>query len=145
MTSSYRRMVSITMLIRISHVMFRPAHGEENVDVAIITQLIAPILEERAKDGTDVFDLCGIGPKRKESKPDEIVMFCLDCSKSMEEPSDFEELVETGSEDPFGEGLHGAEDSDTQDSVSDETDSDDGPTGMTFGQMKGKTTHNCIA
>jgi len=124
--------------------MFRPAYGEEHVDIAIITQLIAPILEDRVKDGTDVFDSFGGGPKRKETKPDEIIMFCVDCSKSMEDPSDFEELAETDSEESNSEdGYSTDEGSDvvashgSQNSPIDEDGSDDGQ-GMTFGQMKGK-------
>ena len=128
--------------------MFRPAHGEDHVDIAIITQLIAPILEARVIDGTDVFDLFGGGSKRKETTPDEIIMFCVDCSKSMEDPSDFEELAETDSEGSNSEDeLSTDEGSEVdashgpQDSLNHEDGSDDGQrTAMTFGQMKGETT-----
>lgn len=127
--------------------MFRPANGEEHVDIAIITQLIAPILEERAKDGTDVFDSFGGGSKRKETKPDEIIMFCVDCSKSMEDPSDFEELAETDSEGSNSEDEYSTDGASEvvashgpQDSPNDENASDDGQrAAMTFGQMKGET------
>lgn len=72
--------------------MFRPAQGDESVDVAIITQIIAPSLRLRAEDGTYVFDCYGGASKRKERQPEEIIVFCVDCSRSMEESSDFEEL-----------------------------------------------------
>jgi hypothetical protein len=125
--------------------MFRPACGEEHVDIAIITQLIASILEDRVKDGTDVFDSFGGGSKRKQTKPDEILIFCVDCSKSMEDPSDFEELAETDSEESNSEdGYSTDEGSDvvashgSQDSPTNEGGSDNGEcAGMTFGQMKG--------
>jgi hypothetical protein len=75
--------------------MFRPTRGgDETVDVAIITQLLAPILEQREADGTSVFDLFGGPNKRKSGAPDEILMFCLDCSVSMSRTTDFEEIRE---------------------------------------------------
>jgi len=128
--------------------MFRPAYGEEHVDIAIITQLIAPLLEDRVKDGTDIFDSFGGGSKRKETKADEIVMFCVDCSKSMQDPSDFEELAEIDSEESDSEnGYSTDEGSDvvasrgSQHSPTDEDGSDDGQcAGITFGQMKGEMT-----
>lgn len=128
--------------------MFRPACGEEHVDIAIITQLIAPILEDRVKDGTDVFDsFCG-GSKRKQIKPDEIIMFCVDCSKSMHDPSDFEELAEIDSEESNSEKDYSTDEGSdsvasrgSQDSPDGKDGFDDGQcAGMTFGQMKGETT-----
>ena len=40
----------------------------------------------------DRFDLFGGPNKRKSGAPDEILMFCLDCSVSMSKASDFEEI-----------------------------------------------------
>jgi hypothetical protein len=80
-------------MVIFSFTIFRPTRGgEETVDVAIITQLLAPILEQREADGTSVFDLFGGPNKRKSGAPDEILMFCLDCSVSMSKASDFEEI-----------------------------------------------------
>lgn len=128
--------------------MFRPAHGEEHVDIAIITQLIVSILEDRVKDGTDVFDSFGGGSRRKESTPDELIMFCVDCSKSMQNPSDFEELAEIDSDESNSEDGYSTEHGSdivasrgSQHSPFDEHGSDDGQcAGMSFGQMKGKMT-----
>ena len=132
--------------------MFRSAHGEENVDVAIFIQIISPILDAHSKDGTDVFDSFGDGSKRKETKLDEIVMFCVDCSKSMKEPSDFEELADPGSENSdngnkelASDDLDVAADHIFEGSLTQEDDSSDisPEICMTFGQMKGKYDHLC--
>jgi uncharacterized protein YegL len=74
---------------------FRPTKGGEvNVDVAIITQLLEPILAAREQDGTLVFDLFGEGTKRKDQTPEEIVIFCVDCSRSMSNAADFDEIID---------------------------------------------------
>ncbi len=79
---------------------FRPTRGgEETVDVAIITQLIAPLLQQREEDGTYIFDSFGEAYERKARRPDELIMFCVDCSRSMGQPSDFDELKEEDDED----------------------------------------------
>jgi hypothetical protein len=62
------------------------------VDVAIITQLLAPILQKREADGTAIFDLFGTSQKRKAGTPDEIIVFCVDCSNSMKQSSGLEEI-----------------------------------------------------
>ena len=43
--------MNIGQLIICSTILFRPLFGEEHVDIAIVTQVIAPILEGRIKDG----------------------------------------------------------------------------------------------
>ena len=43
--------MNISRLINYSTILFRPLYGEEHVDAAIVTQVIAPILEGRIKDG----------------------------------------------------------------------------------------------
>jgi hypothetical protein len=75
--------------------MFRPTKGGEvNVDVAIIAQLLEPILAAREQDGSLVFDLFGEGTKRKDQKPEEIIVFTVDCSRSMSDSSDFDEMID---------------------------------------------------
>lgn len=79
---------------------FRPTKGkEENVDVAIITQIIAPILKARENEKCAIFDLCGGALKRKERTPDEILIFCVDCSSSMNDSCDFIEFSNMDEED----------------------------------------------
>ncbi|KAH8659259.1 hypothetical protein BGZ60DRAFT_544304 [Tricladium varicosporioides] len=74
---------------------FRPADGgEEHVDVSIITQLLVPILARRQVDGTAAFEAFGDCTQRKYVTPDEIIMLCVDCSKSMEDDNDFSETIE---------------------------------------------------
>jgi hypothetical protein len=78
---------------------FRPMKGgEETIDVAIITQLLVPILEEREAEGTAIFDAFGDGFQRKFKAPDEIIMVCVDCSSSMSKNSDFIEIRDNDSE-----------------------------------------------
>lgn len=60
--------------------------------MSIVTQNIAPILQQRSDDGTWIFDSFGGVKKQREGKPDELIMFCVDCSKSMGRSSDFEEI-----------------------------------------------------
>lgn len=75
---------------------FRPTKAEEeDVDVAIITQIIAPILKARENEKCVIFDSCGGALKRKERTPDEILIFCIDCSTSMNKACDFAEFENT--------------------------------------------------
>ena len=62
------------------------------IDSAVIEQLIAPILQSYEADGTAVFDSLGGAAVRRLQAPDEILMFCVDCSASMREPTDFDEV-----------------------------------------------------
>ncbi|KAJ9607164.1 hypothetical protein H2200_008236 [Cladophialophora chaetospira] len=72
------------------HAVFHPLTGiDENVDVTIVSQMLEPILEERERDGTNVFDLFSASFRRKESLPTELIVFCVDCSYSMNEASGF--------------------------------------------------------
>lgn len=77
---------------------FRPTKTptESTVDVAIVAQLLAPILEQRKSDGTAVFDAFGGSHTRRFEVPDEILMFCVDCSASMDIASAFEDVEDTG-------------------------------------------------
>lgn len=75
---------------------FVPANGtEEAIDVNIVAQLIEPIIRAREQDGTTVFDLFSKGLRSKDTKPTELLMFCVDCSGSMDDSSDFQEIHET--------------------------------------------------
>lgn len=67
--------------------------------MSIITQIITPILQQRSEDGTGVFDLFGGAPKERAGKPDELIMFCVDCSNSMGRSSDFEEIKDEENSD----------------------------------------------
>ena len=74
-----------------------------------------PILEKREADGTAIFDLFGSSRKRKAGTPDEIIMFCVDCSSSMKTSSDFEEInVEESSQDDPSEELWAVKDDDIE-------------------------------
>jgi hypothetical protein len=75
-----------------SSILFRPQHGDETIDSAVIEQLIAPIVQSYEADGTAVFDSLGGAAVRRLQAPDEILMFCVDCSASMRQPTDFCEV-----------------------------------------------------
>lgn len=78
-----------------SSILFRPQHGDETIDAAVIEQLIAPIIRSYEADGTAVFDAVGGGAAvRRLQSPDEILMFCVDCSASMRSATDFHEVNE---------------------------------------------------
>jgi hypothetical protein len=102
------------------------------VDVAIITQLLVPILEKREADGTAIFDLFGSSQKRKAGTPTEIIMFCVDCSSSMKRSSDFEEInIETSQGDAL-EKLSAVTDVDIETSIY---------FNATLDEMKGRLEH----
>ena len=108
------------------------------MDVAIITQLLVPILEKREADGTAIFDLFGTSQRRKVGTPDEIIMFCVDCSSSMRKSSDFEEIKaeETDQEDP-------QEDPTEESSAVRDVDIETGTySNETLDQMKGRGSTN---
>ena len=77
-----------------SSILFRPKHGEETIDAAVIEQLIAPILQEHEAEDTAVFDALGGAAIRRLQAPDEILIYCVDCSASMRQATDFDELNE---------------------------------------------------
>lgn len=80
------------------HSIFHPLTGvEETVDVNIIAQNLEPIIRAREADGTNVFDLFSATFRRKDALPTELVVFCVDCSYSMKESSDFAELNDDSS------------------------------------------------
>ena len=75
-----------------SSILFRPQHGDETIDSSVVEQLIAPIIQSYEADGTAVFDSLGGAAVRRLQAPDEILMFCVDCSASMRQPTDFREV-----------------------------------------------------
>lgn len=77
-----------------SSLIFRPMYGTETIDTAVVEQLIAPILRTYEAAGTAVFDALGGASLKKLQEPDEVVMFCVDCSARMRRPTDFEEVNE---------------------------------------------------
>ncbi|KAK6502352.1 hypothetical protein TWF506_002933 [Arthrobotrys conoides] len=70
---------------------FLPLSGKEiTVDVAVITGLLGPILEARKNEtGGSTLDAVGIATNRKQNDPEELVMFVVDCSQSMNDVSEF--------------------------------------------------------
>lgn len=78
-----------------SSILSRPQHGDETIDAGVIEQLIAPILQGYEADGTAVFDALGGAAVRRLQAPDEILMFCVDCSASMRQATDFSEVNES--------------------------------------------------
>lgn len=74
---------------------FRPVHGsEEAIDVNIVAQLVEPVLRLREHDGTIIFELLSGSLRSENAKPTELLMFCVDCSQSMDSASDFHEIQE---------------------------------------------------
>ncbi|KAF2789615.1 hypothetical protein K505DRAFT_341133 [Melanomma pulvis-pyrius CBS 109.77] len=61
------------------------------VDVAIVTQTLVPILNQRNSDGTVIFEAFGDNHRRIKD-PDEIVMLVVDCSASMSERCGFSDV-----------------------------------------------------
>ena len=89
------------------HAVFHPLTGtEDNVDVTIVSQMLEPILQAREKDGTNVFDLFSATYRQKEALPTEMVVFCVDCSQSMNGTSDFTELNEDDEDSTLEEPNH---------------------------------------
>jgi len=83
-----------------SSLVFRPLTGvTETPDAAVVEQLIDPIIKSYESEGTAVFDSYGGATVRKLEAPDEILMFCVDCSASMRHPTDFVEIKEIEEED----------------------------------------------
>ena len=102
--------------------MFKPTRGgEEAVDVAVVAQILAPVLRAREKDGSSVLDLCGDPDARVCTDPDEILMVCVDISASMGLQTDFDEIVdETEEEDDSGmDSLYSEDDIDAESEMSD--------------------------
>jgi ubiquitin-protein ligase len=98
-----------------SSLVFRPLTGvTETPDAAVVEQLIEPIIKSYESEGTAVFDSYGGATVRKLEAPDEILMFCVDCSASMRQATDFAEIdeddeEETGVLQPTVEGEYFAE------------------------------------
>ncbi|KAI1497609.1 hypothetical protein F5X99DRAFT_432867 [Biscogniauxia marginata] len=69
---------------------FCPKYGPVNIDPAEVEESIFNALERYEADGTAVFDIYGSKTtRRRVQTPDEIVMFCVDCSQSMNKATDF--------------------------------------------------------
>jgi hypothetical protein len=89
---------------------FRPKHGNEAMDPSVVEQLIRPICARYEADGTAVFDMLGGATVRRLQAPDEVCVFAVDVSASMQSRTDFadvnEEVGELLSEDdPTAETL----------------------------------------
>lgn len=72
-----------------SSIAFRPQHGNETIDPALIEQIISPILATYVADGTAVLDSVGGAEVKRMQDPTEIIVFCVDSSTSMGEKTDF--------------------------------------------------------
>lgn len=83
-----------------SSVIFRPQHGEETISPSVLEQLIAPIIKTYEEDGTAIFDAMGGAELKKLQEPDEILVFCVDSSQSMETPTDFHDVNENQTTSP---------------------------------------------
>jgi pyruvate/2-oxoglutarate dehydrogenase complex dihydrolipoamide acyltransferase (E2) component len=124
------------MLTQNSFLIFCPGGvGEQQIDVSIVMQLIAPILKQRREDGTWIFDLFAGVNQKKMREAGELIMFCVDCSQSMGGQSDFEEHKE---ED---QSSSGSDDDDAPPQVPSETPltrriAREAP--LTLNKMKGK-------
>ena len=76
-----------------SSLVFRPLTGViETPDAVVVEQLIESIIKSYESGGTAVFDSYGGTTVRKLGTPDEILIFCVDCSASMRQPTDFAEI-----------------------------------------------------
>lgn len=75
-----------------SSLVFQPKEGESTMDTAVVEQLIAPIIRTYEADGTAVLDALGGAAVRRMQEPDEILTFCVDCSASMGDGTDFYEI-----------------------------------------------------
>ncbi|KAK6523109.1 hypothetical protein TWF694_006007 [Orbilia ellipsospora] len=70
------------------------------IDAAIFTQMLQPIIESRERDGTMVFEESGPPAGRKETDPSELIIFAVDCSRSMNISSEFLVNKEGNKADP---------------------------------------------
>ncbi|KAM0701315.1 hypothetical protein Q7P35_011676 [Cladosporium inversicolor] len=78
-----------------SSLVFGPLTGATDTpDAAVVEQLIEPIIKRYESEGTGVFDHYGGAAVRRLEAPDEILMFCVDCSASMRQATDFAEIIE---------------------------------------------------
>ena len=74
---------------------FRLVHGTpEAVDVNIVAQLVEPVLRLREHDGTTILELLSESLRSGNAKPTELLMFCVDCSQSIDSASNFHEIRE---------------------------------------------------
>jgi hypothetical protein len=99
-----------------SSLVFKPLTGiTETPHAAVVEQLIEPIIKTYEAEGTSLFDAFGGAATRKLEAPDEILMFCVDCSASMRQATDFAEVNDDGEEElasdstPHVEGEYFAE------------------------------------
>lgn len=105
------------------------------MDVSIVTQLITPVLQQRNEDGTGVFDMFGGVAKERAGNPDEVIMFCVDCSKSMGRSCDFEDM----NQEENIISSDGGDDKQELEALA-STDIDDTYQSLTLDQMKGEFT-----
>ncbi|KAK7973177.1 hypothetical protein PG988_007311 [Apiospora saccharicola] len=78
-----------------SSILARPLHGDETIDVAVIEQLIAPLLKTYQDDVTAAFDQYGGAVVKRLLAPDEVLMLCVDVSNSMGKATEFTGVNDT--------------------------------------------------
>ena len=79
-------------LLLLSTTLFCPLGGDRYVDTAMVAQSLARLRETEPEDFFSRFNSLG-GTKSAEAEPpSEIIMICLDTSKSMEEDADFPDM-----------------------------------------------------
>jgi hypothetical protein len=82
---------------------FRPTRGGEvAIDIAIVAQLLSPILALREADGSAILDALGDPTERKLEVPEEILMICVDCSASMGDATGFYDVTTDDTTDDEG-------------------------------------------
>lgn len=104
------------------------------MDISVVTQLIAPVLQRRNEDGTGVFDMFGAVLKDRAGNPDELIMFCIDCSRSMRKSSDFEDMNQEENDSKDG----GSDNDQGLEVLASTNISDDTYQNLTLSQMKGE-------
>ncbi|KAF8464899.1 hypothetical protein BDZ91DRAFT_729114 [Kalaharituber pfeilii] len=117
---------------------FRPTRGGEiAIDVSLVDQKLAPILQKRTVDGTIALDSLGEAEAKAQKSPEEVIVLCVDCSTSMDKPAGFE-------------GVNEDDDSDIDTVQSDDDTSDDDvddDIGTTYSIAEGQaalSAHECF-
>ncbi|KIW15605.1 hypothetical protein PV08_05653 [Exophiala spinifera] len=90
------------------NVIFHPLTGiEENVDIHNVVQSLEPILLGMRRESTWMFDCPTDAFTRRDTTPAELLMFCVDCSYSMNNPPRFTATDDgTATERSDGDKIH---------------------------------------
>lgn len=111
------------MILSASITIFRPTRGGSlDIDVAVVTQLLEPILRQRTEDGSIALDSLGEAEAKAQKSPNEIIILCVDCSTSMTKPAGFEGLNDEDSDGASDEADDSSNESEYSDTDLDERD-----------------------